>query len=305
MSDFPTSLPTTSTIPVEASGTSLSTNHVASHQGAQNEIIAIATKVGVDGSAVTTTHDYKLSAVTGSNKAVPNNGATIATPTITGATITTSTVNGVTLQTAGSATDFLAANGTYQTGSVANASTTVKGISELATSAEITAGTATGGTGAALVVTPDALAASTPVFNGSGLTNILFCKNGSTTRDMSTTTTTTIAHGLGRAPQLVKLHVNRATSFTSGASASVNSVGSYDGSTQNCNYVGFDTNGSALGSGQDTSYAVHYDYGTGGGTGGNTLQGSVSVDATNITITWTKTNSPTGTGDIHWEAIAH
>lgn len=41
-----------------------------------------------------------------------------------------------------------------------NASTTTKGIVELATSAEIDAGTATGGTGAALVVTADALKGS-------------------------------------------------------------------------------------------------------------------------------------------------
>lgn len=53
----------------------------------------------------------------------------------------------------------------------ADASTTVKGIVELATTAQVTAGTATGETGAALVVTPDALAASTPVFSGLGITN--------------------------------------------------------------------------------------------------------------------------------------
>lgn len=45
-------------------------------------------------------------------------------------------------------------------GGQANASDTVKGIVELATSAEIDAGTATGGTGASLVVTADALKAS-------------------------------------------------------------------------------------------------------------------------------------------------
>jgi hypothetical protein len=31
-------------------------------------------------------------------------------------------------------------------------------------------------------------------------------------------------------------------------------------------------------------------------------KGVVSVDATNITITWTKVNTPTGTAIIHWEA---
>ena len=194
MSNFPTSLPTSATIPVEASGTALYVNHVASHQGAQNEIIAIATKVGVDGSAVTTTHDYKLSGVTGTDKAVSKTGTetltnkTLTAPTVTGATITTSTVNGVTLQTAGTATDFLAANGTYVAGSVSNASTTAKGIVELATSAEITAGTATGGTGAALVVTPDSLAASTPVFNGSGLTNVIKKATASDTTVLSANT---------------------------------------------------------------------------------------------------------------------
>jgi hypothetical protein len=176
--NFPTSLDTSVTLPAEASTTSLSVNHVTSHQNVQDAIEAIEAKLGVNSSAVTTSHDYKLSEVTGSDKAVGKTATqtltnkTLTSPTITGATLTTSTVNGVTITTAGSVTDFLAANGTYQTGAVANASTTVKGISELATSSEITAGTATGGTGAALVVTPDALAASTPVFDGSGLTSV-------------------------------------------------------------------------------------------------------------------------------------
>lgn len=175
--NFPTSLDTSTTIPAESSSTSLAVNHVTAHQNIQDSIEAIEAKIGVDSSAVTTSHDYKLSGVTGSDKAVSKTGTetltnkTLTSPTITGATITTSSVNGVTLQIGGSATDFLAADGTYQTGSVANASATVKGIVELATSAEITAGTATGGTGAALVVTPDALASSTPVFSGLGITN--------------------------------------------------------------------------------------------------------------------------------------
>lgn len=54
-----------------------------------------------------------------------------------------------------------------------DASATVKGVVEIATAAEITAGTATGGTGAKLVISPDQLALATPVFNGSGLTNVV------------------------------------------------------------------------------------------------------------------------------------
>lgn len=53
-----------------------------------------------------------------------------------------------------------------------DASTTVKGVTEIATTAEVNAGTGTGGTGAKLVISPDTLAASTPAFDGSLLTNL-------------------------------------------------------------------------------------------------------------------------------------
>lgn len=147
----------------------------------QTAITSLEAKIGVDSSAVTTSHDYKLSAVTGSNKAVPNNGATIATPTITGATITTSTVNGVTLQTTGSATDFLNAAGSYVNGAVTNASTTVAGLSEEATQAEVDAGTATGGTGANLYVNPSTLR---PVIGGNGSDGALTVSSGTTNIDL-------------------------------------------------------------------------------------------------------------------------
>lgn len=193
MANFPTSLDT-----YTANVDNVDVIYAADVNGLQEAVVALEGKVGIDGSAVTTTHDYKLSAVTGSNKAVPNNGATIATPTITGATITTSTINGVTITTAGAATDFLAANGTYQPGGIANGSTTVKGIFEAATSAEVTAGTATGATGAALAVTPDALAASTPVFNGSGLTNVStgFLTSGAPGTTTTNATATVLTYSL-------------------------------------------------------------------------------------------------------------
>lgn len=190
---YPTSLDTTSTIPVETNTTPLSTNHVANHTAMQTAIIAIETKVGVDGSAVTTTHDYKLSEVTSTDKAVSKT----ATQTLTNKTLTSPVISNPTLNLTSGATGDMYYNGgsgvvtrlaavegkivkvvggvpTMATETVTvNASTTVAGISELATAAEITAGTAIGGTGASLVVTPDALASSAPSFSGSNLTGVI------------------------------------------------------------------------------------------------------------------------------------
>lgn len=162
----------------------------------QTEVSAIKTLIGIIGSAVSGTFYYLMSEITGTDKAVGKTATqtltnkTLTSPTITGATATTSTINGVNLQTAGSATDFLGADGAYHASSSSNASSTVKGIVELATSAEITSGLATGGTGAALVVTPDQLAASTPTFNGSNITSIPN-RIATTTTDVTVTTTTT------------------------------------------------------------------------------------------------------------------
>ncbi len=65
----------------------------------QTEVNAIKTKVGVDGSAVTTSHDYKLSGVTGSDKAVSKTGSEVLTnKTISGSsnTLTVRLANDVT-----------------------------------------------------------------------------------------------------------------------------------------------------------------------------------------------------------------
>ena len=158
----------------------------------QDAIVALETKVGVNGSATSSTFDYKLSGVTGSDKAVSKTG----TETLTNKTLSTGTkvllgsdatndiyYNGgsgvLTRLPVGTALQVLRVNSgatalEYATpAAVVNASSTVAGIVEIATAAEITAGTATGGTGAILAISPDQLALSTPVFNGSALTNVL------------------------------------------------------------------------------------------------------------------------------------
>ena len=212
---FPNNLDDATSLPVEAASTALSVNHVTAHQNVQDAIEAIEAKVGVDSSAVTTSHDYKLSAVTGSDKALKSGtstqsvtGLTLASPKITvgsdavGDLHYVSNVDGTQSRLAkGNDNQILKMNGTALNWedeiTTVNASTTVAGIVELATTAQVTAGTATGETGAALVVTPDGLAASTPVFNGSGITAIpRWLASGVPGTTVSNTTTTVLTYAL-------------------------------------------------------------------------------------------------------------
>jgi hypothetical protein len=66
--NFPTAIDTL-TNPTATDKVSV-VNHADQHANANDAIEALETKVGVDGSAVTTTHDYKLSNVTDGDKAV-------------------------------------------------------------------------------------------------------------------------------------------------------------------------------------------------------------------------------------------
>ena len=68
----------------------------STEQNAQGEDInALGAKVGKDSSAVTTSHDYKLSGVTGSDKAVSKTGSEILTnKTLTSPAITNGTFTG-------------------------------------------------------------------------------------------------------------------------------------------------------------------------------------------------------------------
>lgn len=69
---------------------------LAEGQTLQNAAIeAVEAKVGVDSSAVTTSHDYKLSGVTGTDKAVSKTGTeTLTNKTLTAPTITSPTTTG-------------------------------------------------------------------------------------------------------------------------------------------------------------------------------------------------------------------
>jgi hypothetical protein len=186
--NFPSSLDDSTTIPAESANTKLSTNHVTAHQNIQDAIEAIEAKVGANSSAVTTSHDYKLSEVTSTDKAV---GKT-ATQTVSNKTFTSSTYNGVTLTTGGSATDVLNAQGNYINGAITDASTTVKGVVEEATLAETKAGTASGGTGARLFVNPTNIFDKwIALYGGDGADGAVTVNSGSFTSGPITSNTLT------------------------------------------------------------------------------------------------------------------
>lgn len=302
------------------SGNPLSSpNHITHHQTEDDTIEALQAKVGADGSAVTTSHDYKLSEVTSTDKAVGKTATqtltnkTLTSPTITTPKITvgsdavgdlhyTSNVDGTQSRLAkGNDNQILKMNGSnlnWEDETVnSNASTTVKGIVELATSSEITAGTATGGTGAALVVTPDALAGSAPTFSAANLTNIISFTSGTASKDSGDASVVqNIAHGLGKTPKRVKLTFFAQNSTTSAPSG--NAFLSYNGTTSSC--VGWQyvtSSGAIFNMNSSGNIVLYMTVGT------NYNTGVVTFDGTNIIITWTRTGSGTGLlFDILWEA---
>lgn len=168
---FPTSLQDLDATRGTASDSLSAVNHVTHHQTEDDTIEALQAKVGVDGSAVTTSHDYKLSGVTGSDKAVSKTG----TETLTNKTLSSPLINvgsdatgDIYYRSAGGVFTRLAIGSSGQilqvssggipewiaNPSAADASTTTKGVVEEATLAETLARTATGGTSARLFVNP-------------------------------------------------------------------------------------------------------------------------------------------------------
>ena len=176
-----------------------------------------------------------------------------------------------------------------------NASETARGIVQEATDAQVTAGTATGATGAKLFVTPTKLATRlTTVLAGYQTT--LVTKSGLISRDLAAASgSVTTAHGLGKIPKLVRM-----SAFNATVSEVRLSSGSYDGTNTSCTFSSNSTTSSNATSGGSTSVIINIqDY-----SNSYAQNASITFDSTNITLTWTKIGFPTGTLQISWDAIA-
>jgi hypothetical protein len=108
---FPTSIDTLTN--PSATDSTATVSHSVQHSDANDAIEALEAKVGADSSAVTTSHDYKLSNVTGSDKAVSLTGS----ETLTNKILTSPTVNSGTLSTSTLATTTLTGSTTINIGS--------------------------------------------------------------------------------------------------------------------------------------------------------------------------------------------
>ena len=118
---------------------------------------------------------------------------------------------------------------------------------------------------------------------------------GQTTHDASLTAVTTIAHGLGRIPRLIK--ISAMSGQDTGALGM--SVGTYNGTIHSTIWsVIASGTGNLSTNGVSSTYII---YVTCDQTGGIS-RAVATFDATNITLTWSKVSTPGGTTGILWEA---
>lgn len=319
---FPTTIDDTTTIPVESSSTSLSTNHVTSHTAMQTAIIAIETLMGITASAVTGTFNYILGEITGSDKAV---GKT-ATQTLTNKTLGTGTkialgsdATGDIYYNSGSTT--VARKGIGSTGDVltvsgglpvwsapaasADSSYAAKGVVRFLTDAPTSGITiASGianvnfGTGANQIVKLNG-SSQLPAVDGSLVIGVNPMISMVQTIS-SSSTTTTITHSLGVIPRYAYFRcvprLGTGKSISSGVAVWNNSTGVLI--RENATAYNFDSNGSV--SSFTTSTAGAYTLTDGSPT---TLNGSCGT-TTSSAFTMTHSTTTGAAFDIYIELYA-
>jgi len=297
-------------------------SHAGQHANANDAIEALEAKVGKDSSAVTTSHDYKLSLVTGSNKALPNVSPTITTPTINVGSDATGDIyyrhsDGTLKRLAaeeGKILKIVSGVPTYATETtVVDASTTAKGVVEEATLAEIDANTGAGATSARLFVNPSTLgksvdgtmadnsdakipsqkAVKTYVDGYSPTKKVGVAARAGNTASGSQT----IAHGLGRTPKIVRITaVYGEPSAGSGSYVFSHSFGSFDGTNIALIYTSATYSTSATGQYNSSTSVIIYIFRADSSGATSASQGAtISVDGTNITLNWTYTQNNGGT----------
>ncbi len=118
---------------------------------------------------------------------------------------------------------------------------------------------------------------------------------GVTTRNNTTASgAQTIAHGLGRVPNRILIH---AKLWDNSTTHLIDSFGGYDGTTNACVYVTY--SGGITAPNETASFGVFIADNAG------TLEQKavITVDATNITLTWTKVGTTdAGTIQLFWTA---
>lgn len=129
-------------------------------------------------------------------------------------------------------------------------------------------------------------------------TSIVISKTVTTTYDLTTASgAQTIAHGLGVTPKYIRL-----TIMLSLSGGTANSIGAYDGTTQTYVYDGQSTQPlSAAGNG--TGKIAHVIGESGAAFDTKYQEAVASFDSTNVTLTWTRTSTPSGTARIVLEAF--
>lgn len=149
------------------------------------------------------------------------------------------------------------------------------------------------GTGANQVVQLDG-SSKLPAVDGSQLTDVVSYKNGVNSRDVSTASgDQVIAHGLGKIPKVVRI----SAMMNKAANEGNVSHGTYNGSTTATTYNYIRSSGNTANT--DTTNIIFIPIWN--GASNDNQVASVAVDGTNITLSWIKAGTPTGTIYFNWE----